>query len=693
MIQSIPNIKDFGVFEAFKWPAELPPFKQYNLIYGWNYSGKTTISRAFRCFELRRTHQDFANAQVQLKAADGNVHDLSAPETAPEFRVFNTDFVRENLSFDTSSATPVLVLGSVDISKREALTSKQAQRDAVAASKAESQRVRTEKRSAVDSGLTNCARDMIKNSLSVPDYDRTKFAPKVEECKTNPDRYLLDDTRLQQVLSVFRSTEKKPAIPVKVMALSSVESIRDKVKALLARVVTASAPISRLQDNPDVEQWVREGLPIHSGKDTCQFCGRPLPSGLLDHLAQHFSVDYENVMAEVEQLVKDIRAAKKEEVPKEHKGDFYAALSARFTIEKQSLEGLEVLRRSALDTLETSLTLKRTKAFTSLECPQIDDSTDRISAVVTRINETVSEHNKRTDEFDEQRNEAFVRLEEHYAATFARDQNYNDVMKEIKGLDDTIADQTKELVELEGDIRRLEEELSELSKGAEQINQLLTTYFGKDDLRIVVSPEKQFQIIRAGVVAKNLSEGERTAIAFAYFITRVLDGHHLLSDITIVIDDPVSSLDANHLFGTYGLIKTQLCGCRQLFVLTHSFEFYSLIRDWAADDDDFKKPQADWRKWAIFLVRRTEDGKAVLELIPKELLKFNSEYHYLFSKLYQFDRVGAGDFDCLLSLPNVVRRFMGGLWGNHDSEACGSQEKDGSSLRRSSGARTGLEVH
>ena len=221
MIQTIPSVKDFGVFESFKWPAELPPFRRYNLIYGWNYSGKTTISRVFRCFELGRSHQDFANAQVQLKSDDGKIHTLSAPTTAPEFRVFNTDFVRENLSFDTSSATPVLVLGSVDISKRETLEDKKAQRDVIAASRQENQKARTEKRSAIDSGLTNYARDMIKNPLSVPGYDRTKFAPKVEECKSNPDQYLLDDTRLQVSLSSYISTEKKPAIPLKRATLSS----------------------------------------------------------------------------------------------------------------------------------------------------------------------------------------------------------------------------------------------------------------------------------------------------------------------------------------------------------------------------------------------------------------------------------------------------------------------------------------
>jgi AAA domain len=104
-----------------------------------------------------------------------------------------------------------------------------------------------------------------------------------------------------------------------------------------------------------------------------------------------------------------------------------------------------------------------------------------------------------------------------------------------------------------------------------------------------------------------------------------------------------------------------IAGCCQLFIATHSFEFYNLIREWVADDEGSKhadRPQANWKKWGVFYVKRTDDGKALLEEIPKELLRFKSEYHCLFSTLYHFDKAGGANFDCLLSLPNAVRRFM-----------------------------------
>lgn len=663
MIRRIQHIKGFGVFGNFQWPADLPDFKQFNLIYGWNYSGKTTLSRAFRCFEQKLPHVDFADAQVQLKAHDGTVHQLSAPQSAPVFRVFNSDFVRENLSFADGSAAPILVLGAEDIAKQETLKVKKQERDTLNLSMESNTRKKSGKADDIEKALTRYARDFIKIQLAEVNYDKRRFEPHVLRCKAKPEDDLLNDDAVGECLAIYRSTDKKSALTPKTISLTSLSNLKERSTALLARTVTTK-PLPRLTDVQAIENWVNTGRPLHEGKDTCQFCGQPLPPDLLAHLAGHFSADYDNLMAQLLALANDIKAASSEEIPLDHKNDFYAELADRFTGEKSALGKEMKARVSALQSLAEALLAKKTKAFTAMECPQVDDPADPIAAAVEAINKTIGEHNERTAAFDKKRQEAFSKLEKHYAALFVREEKYNESLQQIADLAETIGEQFKKLGELDAEIRKLEEELSEAAKGAERINELLTAYFGKNELRVVVSDEKRFQIVRGSVVAKNMSEGEKTAIAFAYFITRVQDGRHPLADTRIVIDDPISSLDANHLFNTYALIKTQLVGCRQFFLSTHSFEFFNLIRDWVADDEkDTKKPQADWKKWGVFLVKRTDDRQAVLEEIPKELLKFKSEYHYLFSTLYNFDKAGAGDFDCLLSLPNIVRRFMEAFGG------------------------------
>lgn len=663
MIRRIQSVKTFGVFANFQWPQNLPEFKQFNLIYGWNYSGKTTLSRVFRCFEQKQPHIDFARAQVQLKDDNGTLYELSNPTSTHVFRVFNEDFVKENLSFESGSADPILILGAEDIAKQELLKAKRLEREALDASTNSMKRERTEIKTSIDSAFTKYARDFIKNPLSEVNYDKKRFEPIVKQCKDTSEQHLLDDAAIAKWMDIYRSSDKKDALRRKTASLSSLTALRHKTASLLAEVVAANNPISRLKDSPKVEKWVNDGRPLHKGKSVCQFCGQSLPPDLMTHLSEHFSVDYDNLMTELGELANEIGRARQQEISLDHKNDFYPELLERFTAAKNALdEGLKA-RHSALDSLKEAVAEKQTKAFTAMGCPPIEDTIDRITNAIEAINGIIDEHNSRTDEFDNKRKDAFAKLECHYAALFVRDERYNESLQKIADLDVTIKAQGDELFKLAGEVRALENAVSDVVKGAERINELLKAYFGRDDLRIEVSTENRFQIVRGDVLAKNLSEGEKTAIAFAYFITCAQDGRHPLDDTLIVVDDPISSLDANHIFNTYALIKTQLAACRQLFILTHNFEFYNLVREWMADDENKNKPQVEWTKWGVFLVRRDDGGQSVLEAIPKELLKFKSEYHYLFSILYHFNRNVAGDFDRLLSLPNVVRRFMEAFGG------------------------------
>ena len=59
MITRILEMKDFGRYLDFTWDEEkITDFKKYNLIYGWNRSGKTTLSRVFSSCEKRCTFSE-----------------------------------------------------------------------------------------------------------------------------------------------------------------------------------------------------------------------------------------------------------------------------------------------------------------------------------------------------------------------------------------------------------------------------------------------------------------------------------------------------------------------------------------------------------------------------------------------------------------------------------------------------------
>ncbi len=95
------------------------------------------------------------------------------------------------------------------------------------------------------------------------------------------------------------------------------------------------------------------------------------------------------------------------------------------------------------------------------------------------------------------------------------------------------------------------------------MNNLLTHYFGHGSLKLVAldtdtGPEAgvRFEIQRGEEKAYNLSDGECSLIAFCYFMAKLQGADSERKDLIIYIDDPISSLDGNHVFFVYGLIES-----------------------------------------------------------------------------------------------------------------------------------------
>ena len=122
MLKKIETIKKFGVFDDFKWNDEVRGnggsvqcFKDINIIYGRNYSGKTTLSRIIRSLETGQVPEGYEAGSFDLKFTDGsNISQNDLVGHGKTVRVFNEDFVRKNLRFIVNpdeSIEPFAVLG------------------------------------------------------------------------------------------------------------------------------------------------------------------------------------------------------------------------------------------------------------------------------------------------------------------------------------------------------------------------------------------------------------------------------------------------------------------------------------------------------------------------------------------------------------------------------------------------------
>lgn len=593
------------------------------------------------------------------------MHTLSTTSGPHHYRVFNVDFIKDNLFFDEGSAEPILVLGVTDIAKQQALQLKKDELNTLLVEVQDATEQRKSLESRLEKALTKYARDHIKTPLQRVSYDKAKLLPRVIACKDDPSTTLLSEKDYEHELDTYSSRDKKaPLTPLVRPLWSSVTDLSVRVDELTTRSVQAIT-IQAVATDPQLEAWVKDGMHLHANKADCSFCGAPLPTDLLNRLSEHFSKDYDELMDALSSIEPAIATARNETPLLPSPASFYADLATDFEEIVADLASRLEDRTASLQRLQEAVAAKSRLAYTAMPGPTVTDNSQTIADALAKIDSLIVSHNERTAQFDQNRERAFSELEKHWASRLAVDEDYAATLLQIEQLKKDEEEKKGRRTVLSSEINQLESEISEAVKGAETINDLLKAYFGKGDLRITVGDGSRFQITRNGSVAKNLSEGERSAIAFVHFVTRLLDERHPLSATTVIVDDPICSLDANHLFNTYAFLKTKLSTCYQLFILTHNYEFYSLIKEWALDEEKerARKPQSDWKHWSIYLVRRKDDGTSTVETIPPELLKFKSEYHYLFATLLRFETETTSTYDYLFSLPNVARRFMEAFGG------------------------------
>lgn len=91
LINRINHIKNFGSFVDFNW-SSIRDFGRVNLFFGWNYSGKTTLSRIFSSFESCVNYHEESEFSISL---DGMGADESNLESC---QIIDTDFIARNIN-------------------------------------------------------------------------------------------------------------------------------------------------------------------------------------------------------------------------------------------------------------------------------------------------------------------------------------------------------------------------------------------------------------------------------------------------------------------------------------------------------------------------------------------------------------------------------------------------------------------
>lgn len=180
------------------------------------------------------------------------------------------------------------------------------------------------------------------------------------------------------------------------------------------------------------------------------------------------------------------------------------------------------------------------------------------------------------------------------------------------------------------------------------------------------SVDADYQITISQKVVQNenirivLSEGEKTTLAFAYFLARLklFYNKKSLKDLVVVVDDPISSLDENRIYTTSYLvakINQEIAGGvlqqaddkAQVFIFTHSHVFMTnIIRILG--------------KHASYYQLSRNSDKLIFESKDKSAGYFDTFYMLLFKEIMNFaeDKNLSEDYDKALNNGNKIRILL-----------------------------------
>lgn len=675
MITRINRLRQFGIFTDFNGTT-IQKFGKYNLVYGWNGTGKSTLSNLFSCLEHGSLIPRFSTAQFSIALEDDStITETTLPTSSLNIHVFNQRFIHENIDWD-KSVKSILLIAKEKIDDLQKLEKLKEELQSKRKSYDEKLNDVKKQRETSEKFLTNAAKKM-KLGLQAIDtsdsyylnYDRRKLSNFIQN---NGDAIFKAESVLPDEKVIDLTNAAKPdQLPSITFTSTAIEpdyfkKAADRIRDLIGTTAVNQA-IQRLTDNPEIRDWVQTGLEIHKHSDSqlCEFCGSTYTPLRAEVLAAHFSKEFTDFQNRLQNAATWIEYQGAPVIQLPGSSEFYREFSAdseklrkEYTAaaEKinQQIEGWrEALKEKITDPAKMGIQITNV----------LDDDVTKFNEILDSYVELVGKHNNKTLNFKTETSKSKMALELHFAAAEVQEFDYAGSEKKCNDLEVESKNDYVEIEKLGQEVAGIEALLSNETVGAKEFNDILHRFIGRSELCLNFNQKKKgYEIIRNGVGEHdgNLSEGEKTAIAFVYFITKLKENGNNIKDTIVVVDDPVSSFDSNHLFHAYSFLRTQCTEALQLFVLTHNFTYFKLVRDWFTGTNRNRvvkgKPEN-----CFFYRLEAPPGLPRHSLLldaDDSLKNYGSEYHYIFKKLYEYKAHTTLNRDEAFLTANLARKLM-----------------------------------
>jgi wobble nucleotide-excising tRNase len=697
------DITSFGSFNGLNWKKSLSgsgnnvqDFKCLNILYGRNYSGKTTLSRIFRALETGRIPLNYVRSIFTVYGNNGDVTQADIAGHDYDVRVYNRDFVSENLSFliNQEIGGEIKTFAIVGEKNKEiedeiaaiqaklgSIESKAGLRHDLDAKKKERDRTKNDHENALkalEDKLRSHANDRIKQNRTYGPAVYNIESIKKDIGAVKAAGFTPLTTAEQATKATLLKQEALPDITDTVSICLKMASIKTVAEELLSRLIKPTQAIHELLNETTLQAWVKQGIPLHKDKrDACAFCRQDLPHDIWQVLGSHFSKESSDLESSIDSCLTSVN----NEIQAITTGfltltgdNFYAEEKVSFEANTKSLADYLKVYKQDLEALKTALDSRKSSLFQPVALPAPKHDSATIQKCADDINDLIVKNNGRTSSLEKDKGSAREELRLTDVASFIGDITYDIESTRIAGLktdaktaNTAYTDAEAEIVKLEAVITDRQGQQKDERKGAERVNSLLNHFFGHDGIKLEAKDNAEktaikFEVTRDGQSAFNLSEGECSLIAFCYFMAKLEEPDSKGKKLIIYIDDPISSLDGNHIFFMFSLIESLIAKpfknedgsndyrYSQLFISTHNLDFLKYLKRLTIPKKE---------KVGHFMVERNGHASNII-LMPSYLKDYITEFNYLFHQIYKcrIQDAAQSAHEPFYSFGNNLRKFL-----------------------------------
>ncbi|GAA9455419.1 AAA family ATPase [Helicobacter pylori] len=691
------NIKKIKSFKAFCGldAIEMDEFEHYNIIFGNNGCGKTSLTRAFELLisknkhiEKYRTISTAESPSIEFECKDESYTiEPNSNIGVPSFKVeiYNSDFLHNNAPFNSEFGLKelddgvIILEGSVlgeetkEINQLKDFMGKVEKEKKKIKDENNTETLMAKQESEIkkyDEEIEKIRKEMTSNTIQIK-LDKIKIN---NICEVPKDEFEDQEDALTNLEKDFDELNEamKKFDDLKEMELpKDYQTIKDKLKSLFSFDIDKEAG----QVSEEIKEhmskvgreFIEKGIELQKKMpdNACPFCTQEITNNIIQVYTSYFNKRIEQFNQDslgVSGTLKKILEQWNIKEILQSFERFEPFMKKDFSTNKESLKNaldqIKVLLEKLQKEVDKKEGIENKEKFQEID-KKLSENYNEIQLCVDETGNILKQKKEQKKKLENLRTElekARIKKAKHDSYDWQKSKEEAERKlsvlergyKRLNCLLEKIDNKLKELYDQKRpDIETINNYLKALN---------LPKYSLDKDYRIVLNSDA-LENSEAKII---LSDGEKTTLAFAYFLARLKLFYKKedLKNLVVVIDDPISSLDEQRIYNTTCLVakinqelaREKLSNEKdkaQVFVLTHNHTFMARLINMIG-------------KHARYFQLERHQGQ--LKIVCKDKVNgyFDTFYLLLFKEMYEFAKreTVQDDFNEAINYGNKVRILL-----------------------------------